>query len=301
MSNTIIPNFIIAGVARCGTTSLYHYMKQHPDIGFPSQKEPKYFSSIHLNFPHKGAGDHTVDSKVIKDKEKYFDLFSNLYTFNAIGEASSDYLFYHKYTANAIKQELGDIPIIISIRNPIDRAYSAYNNLLRDGRETLEFMDALQAEEERINNNWDWMWAYKKGSLYADAIEHFQQEFSHVKIVLFDDLEANPDKIMKEIFTFLNVDPSVKVNSQTKYSHSGKPKNAFVAMLTDRNNKLMYSLRQLVMSLVPRSLLEKLASNMLNKDAIPHEASQYLYNYFKEDIIKLEQLINRDLSKWKQA
>ena len=46
MNNIQLPNFIIAGVARCGTTSLYHYMKQHPDIGFSTKKEPKYYSSI---------------------------------------------------------------------------------------------------------------------------------------------------------------------------------------------------------------------------------------------------------------
>ncbi len=293
------PNFIIAGVARCGTTSLYHYMKQHPEIGFSSQKEPKYFSSMHLEFPHRGVGDNTVDSMVVKDEKEYYKLFSNLGEHIAIGEASSDYLYFHKYTVAAIKKELGDIPIIFSLRNPVERAYSAYNNLVRDGRETLEFMDALNAEEERIGNNWDWMWAYKAGGLYADAIEHFQNEFSNVKVVLFDDLEEDLDKVLKEIFTFLKVDSTVTVNSETKYSHSGKPKNAFVAMLTDRNNKIAYALRRAVMSLVPRAVLEKVASKLLKKDDQPEEAVQYLQQYFKADIEKLEKLIGRDLSTWK--
>lgn len=300
MSSRINPSFIIAGVARCGTTSLYHYMKQHPEIGFPTQKEPKYFSSIYLQFPHNGIGDNTVDKIIVKDKDKYFDLFSKLENFKAIGEASSDYLYFHEYTVDAIKKELGDIPIIFSIRNPIERAYSAYNNLVRDGRESLEFMEALKKEKERIADNWDWMWAYKGGGLYADAIEHFQNEFSNVKVVLFDDLENEPNKVLKEIFEFLNVDSSLIVNSETKYSHSGKPKNAFIAMLTDRNNKIIYTLRRTVMSFVPRSLLEKIASKMLNKDDIPFEAKQYLQDFFKKDIEKLEKLISRDLCNWKE-
>lgn len=300
MNSKVNPNFIIAGVARCGTTSLYHYMKQHPEIGFPTQKEPKYFSSIHLQFPHNGIGDDTVDKIIIKDKDKYFDLFSKLENFKAIGEASSDYLYFHKYTVDAIKKELGDIPIVFSIRNPIERAYSAYNNLVRDGRENLEFMEALKKEDKRISDNWDWMWAYKGGSLYTDAIEHFQNEFSNVKVVLFDDLENEPNKVLKEIFEFLNVDSSVTVNSETKYSHSGKPKNAFVATLTDRNNKVIYTLRRMIMSLVPRSLLESIASKMLKKDSIPLEAKRFLYDYFHDDIEKLEKLINRDLSDWKR-
>ncbi len=300
MSATVVPTFIIAGVARCATTSLYHYMKQHPDIGFPSQKEPKYFSSLSLTFPHKGIGDDTVDNIIIKDKERYFRLFDKLNSFKAIGEASSDYLYFHKYTVDAIKKELGDIPIIFSIRNPVERAYSAYNNLLRDGRETLKFMEALDAEEERMEDNWDWMWAYKGGGLYADAIEHFQNEFTNVKVVLFDDLEEDSNKVVKEIFEFLEVDPTITVNGETKYSHSGKPKNAFVAMLTGRNNKVVYALRRAVMSLVPRSLLEKVASKMLKKDDTPSEEKEYLQNYFHADIEKLESLIGRDLGNWKK-
>ncbi len=293
------PNFIIAGVARCGTTSLYHYMKQHPDIGFPKQKEPKYFSSIHTEFPHNGLGDDTVDKIIVKDKEEYYRLFKNLNNYICVGEASSDYLYFHKYTVPAIKKELGDIPIILSIRNPMERAYSAYNNLLRDGRETLEFMDALNAEETRISNNWDWMWAYKRGGMYANAIEHFQKEFTKVKVVLFDDLEKNPNKVVREIFEFLKIDSTIRINSETKYSHSGKPKNTFIAILTDRNNKIIYALRRVIMSFVPRSLLEKIASKMLKKNDIPLEVKKYLYEYFKNDIEKLEVLINKDLSDWK--
>jgi hypothetical protein len=299
MENKIKPNFIIAGVARCGTTSLYHYMNQHPEIGFPSQKEPKYFSSIFLKFPHRGIGDDTVDSIVVKTKDQYFDLFSKLNKYKAIGEASSDYLYFHEYTVDAIKKELGDIPIIFSIRNPIERAYSAYSNLIRDGRENLEFMEALKAEDKRLEDNWDWMWAYKKGGLYADAIEHFQKEFSNVKVILFDDLESEPDDVLKEIFQFINVDNKVSINTETQYSHSGKPKNKFIAMLTDRNNKFFYTLRRLALSIIPRFILEALASKMLQKDEMPIKAKNYLNEYFKEDIKKLEILLNHNLENWK--
>lgn len=297
--NNIKPSFIIAGVARCGTTSLYHYMKQHPQIAFPSQKEPKYFSSISLEFPHKGIGDDTVDNMAIKDKKSYYRIFDKLDKNSIIGEASSDYLFYHNFTVDAIKKELGDIPIIFSIRNPIDRAFSAYNNLIRDGRENLDFMEALRAEEERIADNWDWMWAYKQGGLYADAIEHFKKEFSRVKVVLFDDLENDSDNELSEIFEFLGVDSSFHVNSETKYSHSGKPRNKLIGLLTDRNNKGVYAIRRLVISIVPRSFLEKIASKLLKKDDIHDESKQYLAEYFKSDIEKLEQVISRDLSQWK--
>ena len=71
----MLPNFIIAGATRSGTTSLYHYLIQHPEISFPKLKEPRYFSSYDLKLPQKGPGDITVDDKLITSFEEYSDLY----------------------------------------------------------------------------------------------------------------------------------------------------------------------------------------------------------------------------------
>ena len=113
----VLPNFLIVGAAKAGTTALYYYLKQHKDIGFPKLKEPKYFSSSNLKFPHKWVGDSSVDKYAIRDWDKYIDLFINLKDYKRVGEASPDYLFYHNQTAPLIKEKLGDIPIIIICRN----------------------------------------------------------------------------------------------------------------------------------------------------------------------------------------
>ncbi len=295
----MLPTFIISGVARCGTTSLYYYLKQHPEIGFPPIKEPKFFSSKHLNFPHNGIGDKTVDAAVIKDYEKYISLFSKLDMYKMIGEASSDYVFYHQYTVPEVQKSLGDIPIIISIRNPIDRAFSAYKNMIRDGREPLNFLDALNEEENRLNNNWDWMWAYKTGGLYSEAIEHYMESFSQVKIILFDDIVLNTKQVIKDILKFLGVDQNVIINVNTKYSHSGRPKNVLVAKLMNRESALTYYMRQTIFKIVPRSILENISDKLLTKDELSEDIHDYLTNYYQNDIGKLETLLNIDLTKWR--
>ena len=127
----IKPNFIIVGVARCGTTSLFHYLEQHPEIGMAKVKEPKYFSSLDLTLPQNGIGDSTVFSKLIKDEASYDNLFEGLEGYKAVGEASSDYFYYHKTVIPRIKKKLGDIKIIVCLRDPVERAFSAYNNLIR--------------------------------------------------------------------------------------------------------------------------------------------------------------------------
>ena len=172
-------DFIIVGVARCGTTSLYHYLNQHPEIAFSRIKEPKYFSSINKKFPHKGPGDDTVDANVVKDFSEYLRLFKKTPQCKVIGEASSDYFYFHKKTIPEIKKTFGaNVKIIISIRNPIDRSFSAYNNLVRDSRETSTFYDGLMKEQKRIKENFDWMWHYANGSLYYEGILSFIKNFN---------------------------------------------------------------------------------------------------------------------------
>lgn len=294
-----LPNFVIAGTARSGTTSLYYYLKQHPDIGFPKQKEPKYFSSIGLTFPHAGPGDRNVDKLMVRDFDSYQKLFDGLEGKVRIGEASSDYLYHHAHSAAELRRVLGDVQIILCLRNPVDRAYSAYQNLLRDQRETLPFAEALAAEDQRMAANWDWMWAYRQGGLYADQVETFMRTFSKVKVVLFEDLEKDPQAIVRELFEFLCVTRDVPVDTSTRYSHSGKARNRLVAFLSNRDNAVAFALRRLALKLLPRSILERIASRSLEKEDMDAGVRGELRRYFRDDITRLENLLGRSLAVWK--
>jgi hypothetical protein len=294
----MLPKFIISGVARCGTTSLFYYLNQHPEIGMSKVKEPKYFSSIDLNLPQKGVGDDTVFSKVVKDEINYGKLFTGLEKFKTIGEGSSDCFYYHRTVIPRIKEKLGDVKIIVCLRNPVERAFSAYNNLVRDSREHLDFLKGLEAEQERIDGNWDWMYHYKEGSLYAEALEHYQKEFTNVKVIFFDDIELDTQKVLRELFMFLGVNPKITIDTSTKYSHSGKPKSKLVSLLASRKNPIIFWVRQITLKLIPRKYLEKAASKMFEKDAIDTETLKHLKTFFEEDILKLQILTNRNLKNW---
>ena len=296
MSN--YPNFLIVGVARCGTTSLFHYLKQHPEIGMSKIKEPKYFSSIDLNLPQNGVGDGTVFSKIVTSEMNYHKLFKGLENLKALGEASSDCFYYHKMVIPRIKEKLGDVKIIVCLRNPIERAFSAYNNLVRDSREYLSFSDGLSEEQNRIVNNWDWMWHYKNGGLYAEALEHYQKEFTNVKVVFFEDLKSKPHEVLNELFVFLGVKSKISIDVDTRYSHSGKPKSKIISLLTSRKNPIIFMMREIALKFIPRKYLEKAASKMFVKDTILSDDKKQLQSFFKKDILKLETLLNRDLKSW---
>ena len=294
----MLPNFLIIGASKCGTTALYYYLKQHKDISFPTLKEPKYFSSIFQKFPHKGIGDESVDLYAIKTLKEYKKLFKKISNIR-VGEASPDTMYFYKNTIPRIKETLGDIPIIIMLRNPVERAFSAYMYLRRDSREKLSFREALEIEEHRLENNWDFIWAYKKAGLYHNQIKPFLENFSNVKIVLQEDLRSETYKTLNGIFSFLSVDNSFKPNISINHNPSGIPNNIIAKFLLSRENKISTRIREIAKFIMPRNLLEKLANESLVKQNIPKQEQENLKSYFYNDICKTEELIKQDLTLWK--
>lgn len=294
----MLPNFLIAGATRSGTTSLYYYLKQHPEISFPELKEPRYFSSINLKLPQNGPGDETVDEKLILNYDDYCDLYQDLEN-KRVGDASSEYLYHHAISAREILRKLGDIPVIIILRNPIERAYSAYNNLVRDGREYLSFEDAVDNEANRIVENWDMMWAYIEVSMYYNQVNTYKNTFKNVKVLIFDEFVENTQDSLKEVFKFLKIDENFTPVTKTVYSHSGAPSNKFIGWLTSRQNKIVYPFRKFMLQNIPRKYLEKLSKVFFKKSQSSIKMKKETIKRIEADILKLEKLLNINLDAWK--
>ena len=208
----ILSLILIVGGARCGTTALYHFLNAHPDITMSSIKEPKYFSSLVIDFPNRGVGDHINNDAMIRSRSEYYSLFKGIKT-KYIGEASPDYLYHHNKVVPLIKKELGDIKIIILLRNPIYRAYSAYSHLVRDNRETLKFREALIQENYRIENNYDFMWHYVKSGFYFEQVKTYLNNFKNVKILKSEEFLMNPKKEYNKVLEFLNLGKWIRLIS----------------------------------------------------------------------------------------
>tara|TARA_B100001758_G_scaffold105218_1_gene90113 strand:+ start:27977 stop:28861 length:885 start_codon:yes stop_codon:yes gene_type:complete len=294
----MLPNFLIVGASKCGTTALYYYLKQHPEISFPDLKEPKYFSSINAKFPHEGIGDISVDKYAVRSFDEYSSLFSNIQNVR-VGEASPDTMYYYNKTVEEIKEKLGDIPIIIALRDPVRRAFSAYMYLKRDSREKLSFIDSLMEEEKRLSANWDFIWGYKSCGLYFDQVKKFKDNFTNVKIILQEELKNNTAAIIEEIYSFLNVDVNFKTDVSISHNISGIPNNLVSRFLLSRNNGLSTTIREIMKKLMPRNLLEKVTNRSLTKHKISAKEIEFLKPYFHDDICKLEKIIGKDLSSWK--
>ncbi|MGC1242407.1 MAG: sulfotransferase [Chryseosolibacter sp.] len=299
-----LPNFLIVGATKCGTSSLHKYLDQHPQVFMSKVKEPRFISSQVTPFPLNGPGDQKVEAWYVKKYDDYAKLFEGSDNYGAVGESSADTLYFHKGTIPVIKQYLGDPKIIIMLRHPVKRAFSAYQHLVRDLREDLSFEEGLAEEQNRINNNWELIYHYTAGSMYYDSVKAFMDNFSNVKVVLTEEQEKRPQQIIRDIFRFLDVDPDCDVNTEIRYNVSGKPKSQWLHQFFFEGNMARKIAQPIVRRLFSQEtrirIAQKIQEKNLTRLSINPETKKKLQAFFEEDIKKMEKLLKRDLSMWRK-
>jgi hypothetical protein len=240
----------------------------------------------------------------VKNFQDYAKLFDGSEGYPAVGESSADTLYFYRGTIPIIKQYLGDPKIIIMLRNPVKRAFSAYQHLVRDLREDLSFEEGLAEEQNRIRDNWELIYHYTAGSLYYDSVKAFMDNFSNVKVILTEDQEKRPQQVIRDIFRFLAVDPDHDVNTEIRYNVSGKPKSQWLHQFFFEGNMARKLAQPIVRKLFSQEtrirIAQKIQQKNLTRLSINPDTKQKLQAYFEEDIKKMESLLNRDLSIWRK-
>ncbi len=257
------PTALIVGPPRCGTTSLYHYLAQHPRAFCPSLKEPKYFSSLVQELPHEGPGDRYVDQERITRWEDYRRLWEGAPPDAISVDGSSEYFVSGGACAARIREDLGDVAIIVMLRDPVNRAVSAYNNMKRDQREPLPIREAFASEGERRRANWDTMWWYHDASRYADRLKAFQNTFSRVLVLCFERFVSETAATMSAVEAFLGLEPFGGYELSRIYAKSGRSRGALSSWILDRRNPVAYRLRELAKKYVPRRAAEAVAGRLV--------------------------------------
>jgi len=300
MMNNKLPNFLIVGAAKCGTSSLHNYLNQHPDIFMPTftpegikVKEPRFLikEKLQKRLP-----------KGIWNYEDYKLLFESVTNEIAIGESTVLYLYYHNEAIKNIKKYLGeDIKIIIMLRNPIDRAYSAYSFASRTTQENQSFKEALINARERFDKDETLspMILYKELGLYYEMVKDYMESFKDVHIVLYDDFILQTDLEVTRVFDFLNIN-IININTNKIINSGGKQWNSkFMKKLLMGEGSMKNILKMLLPKKVRVSIKNGLISSFTsNADLINQSIKKELLDYYQNDIHLLEKLINKDLSKW---
>jgi hypothetical protein len=289
-----IPNFLIVGAPKCGTTSLYNYLNQHPDIFLPSIKEPHYFGS-----------DLTPAGFTGKTK-KYLNLFKSV-DVPHIGEASTWYL-YSETAAEEIYDFNKDMKIVLMLRNPIYAAQSLHAQTLFGFNEDVkEFDKAVRLEEKRMNgesvpsNNKRleslfYIDAYRYGRQIKRYVDLFGQ--SQLHIILFDDFIDRTTQKVEEVYQFLGADTSFKPNIEVKNGRKAPKSKLFHKIITKKDKKVTKFIPVKFRRKV-HALLKNLNAKKKYKEEISITTKKYIYSQLIEEIKLTENILDRNLDDWK--
>ncbi len=286
-----VPDFFIVGAPKCGTTSLFEYLREHPRVFLPPKEVHFFGSDLH-------PADH------VREESDYVRLFASAPTATRVGEASVWYL-YSRHAAREIKRFSPHARIVISLRDPVDMIHSLHSHLLYAGIEDIpDFERVIHAEMAagRLLPLWNGV-RYLAAATYSGQVERYLDVFGPdmVKIILFDDLRRDPSGVYREICQFLDIDashepvlrivnPNKTVRSATLRTIMRRPPAAIKAVgrvLIGPGRRQRFLDR-----------LQRLNTRQVRRPAMAAHLRTRLRSYFAADVERLGRLLNRDLSAW---
>ena len=297
-----LPDFFIIGASRGGTTTLYFLLNQHPNIFFPEQKEPFFFSFNEQPPPYKDSDLSGIGGKkVIWKFEDYVKLFEIAKDDQIIGESSTSYLYTYDLSIEHMRSLYGEkckeVRIVAVLRNPVDRAFSHYLLLVKSGREPFPFEKAIHPPiiERRLAKLWDY--DYIEYGMYYKRIKAYMDTFQHVKIYLFEDL-LEPKRLLEDLFTFLGIDSDITIDTNIMANPSGVPASRlfvhFLLKAPKYGRIFIPGKYRLQLVRIRDALLRRL----MKRPRMERATRKKLIDVFRSDVLELQKLIHRDLSPW---
>lgn len=274
------PNFLLVGATKAATTWLYQCLNEHPEVFVPSLKEVNYFS-------HQYA----------QGEQWYLSFFKDVREQKAVGELSPSY-FIDDECPSRIYAFNPDMKLLFMLRNPIERAYSQYCMELRYNTVSEDIERELDLESIIVRE-----------SLYHRHISKFVGLFppNNLKFIIYDDIKANPEKVLTDVFDFLGVNSNLENSALYKQSYTKQPRQRFAKLYTllvaiyrwiNNNNEIG---RRILSTLKERGFNDKfhhLNSTEKEYPQLPIAKQKELANFYRQDIEQLSQFIDRDLTHW---
>lgn len=289
-----LPSFIVIGAAKAGTTALYWYLAEHPQVFMSPMKETNFFA---YGLDDRGElvyGDPELHRFPVRSLSEYERLFADAGDPQAIGEASPIYL----ECPQAPSRMLDLVPgarIVCGLREPVDRAYSDYLMYLRSRGRRFDPERDLTATSDWALPDSHWM----RISRYHEALSRYFDAFprDRIHVFLFDDLKRDPRVALKELYRFLEVDPHFVPDLGTPHNVGGVPASmALERVFTSK------AIRKAVEPWIPKRLVDQVrrlrTRNLRRAPALPAELRGELIAHFREDIAKTSELIGRSLEHW---
>lgn len=296
-----LPTFLIIGAAKAGTTALYHYLLQHPEVFMSPLKETNYFAMTEGVPPSfSGPGSDELNRDSIYRWSDYKALFDNAGDALAIGEASPRYMFTQEAAAR-IQHRLPEVRLVSILRDPAERAFSHFMMRKRDGTEPEKTLrEAVADEPRRLRKGWG-AGLYALPGFYAEQLEPYFTLFAReqIRVYRYEDFVNQPGALMGDLYEFIGVDPGFMPDMSVTPNESGIIRNPLLRLLWTHTHRI----RRLVRPVISRDMRQQVSGYFTSRPKIRSSLSEEMHaellSLYEDDILKLEVMLDCDLSSWR--
>ncbi len=312
-----LPSFFIVGAAKAGTTSLYHYLSQHPQVYMSPIKEPNFFATdidtntlrqevkermklLDVDGFLKGDMRNTMHRAFLKHPDEYKALFRFAQPGQVSGEASASYL-WSKEAARNIHTYLPTAKIIIVLRHPALRMYSHYLMDRRMAVTELSFEDAIKADSQNPHRSWGSASLYHELGEYYEQVKRYYDIFpaSQILVLFSDEMKAAPVTAAQQVYAFIGVDHSFTPDTSTGHNEAVVPRNGLIGKIISVNY-LRVKIRRALKRTFLKKHIKKALFEKAGGEPIPAETYNRLTESYRENIQQLSSLLQKDLHTWLQ-
>lgn len=310
------PNFFIVGAPKTGTTSLYHYLKQHPQIYLSPVKEPCYFASevrleyfsrefessarrksLRLRRFLEGSMTGVDPGGIVANPEDYLRLFQNVDGETAIGEASVCYLWSPTAAAN-IRSRVPGAKIVIILRDPAERAFSQYLQYAANGLVRRTFREHMERSARNTRLEFSTLYPLLEYGLYYRQVKAYLKLFpkADIQIYLYEEAWADPLAFLQALFEFLEVDSGFSADVSRRTLQRRAPRALTSYYLFSKSG-----IAPRLKALAPKAIRDGIRPLLFNShSSLRMEASdrRYLCGFYHDDVRRLSSLLDRDLGAW---
>jgi hypothetical protein len=305
------------GAPKAGTTSLYGYLRQHPEIYMSPVKEPNYFSSevrperFHKEFRQAAANgaerlrrfmDNPVSRApypqgIVGEWEDYLKLFQDVRDETAIGEASVCYLWSATAAAN-INAAIPEARIIMILRDPAERAFSQYLHNARDGVVRGSFREQIERGARNTEREFQPLYPFLENGLYYAQVKRYLHVFPResVRIFIYEEAWRDPARLLQDIFEFLRVDATFCPDLSSRELEGRAPRLMTANYFLNKSG-VGPRLRALLPKDV-RSRARAILFRPSGSTAMEAGDRTFLKDYYREDVSKLADLLGSNLDQW---